>query len=76
MRSYDGTLLREKERITERSDGQTIVGGGTMFHMKSMGHMSMPSMMHDCRVRKGITMMAAGFVMVQAARVLYHELVD
>ena len=47
-----------------------------MFHMKSMGHMSMPSMMHDCRVRKGITMMAAGFVMVQAARFLYHELVD
>ena len=47
-----------------------------MFHMRSMGHMSMPSKMHDCRVRKGITMMAAGFVMIQAARVLYHELAD
>lgn len=47
-----------------------------MFHMKSMDRMAMPSMMHDCRVRKGITMMAAGFVMYQAARVLYHELAD
>ena len=47
-----------------------------MFHMKSMGRMSMPSMMHDCRVRKGLTMAVAGLVMVQAARVLYHELAD
>ena len=47
-----------------------------MWHMKSMGHMSMPSMMHDCRVRKGLTMMAAGFVMYQAARELYHEISD
>lgn len=76
MRPHDGTLHREKERIIEKAGGQTIVGGGTMFHMRSMNRMTMPSMMRDCRIRKGITTMAAAFVMYQAARVLYHELSD
>lgn len=47
-----------------------------MFHMRNKHHMRVPSMMYDCRIRKAITVMAAGFVLLQAARVLRCELSD
>lgn len=47
-----------------------------MFHMRNKHHMRVPSMVYDCRIRKAVTVMAAGFVLVQAARVLCRELSD